>query len=563
MILKNDVSKLPVLAEGGEGIIYEYRNKLIKAYKPHVNLATKEKKVKLLMAKNLPSEIISPIDIVYNSRNKFIGYIMNKVDGEEFKKLSNKKFVKSNSITKKEILKMLDRLFEVLVSLHNQGIYIGDLNDQNILFDKNYNIFIIDCDSWSIDDEKCDVAMDLFKDPLLVSNNFDKKTDTYAFSVLSWKSLTRIHPFGGTTQSDMNIMERMRKGISVIDNSKVTIPKTIGSWAGLSPELINALKAIFENRSRELHGEIHDLSCHLKYCDVDKDYYYDKYNVCPVCDSSAKINRKPINQGVQSGLQLIELLLKSNIKAVIDETMYIDTDDNVVDIKSGRKCKHKNLIKYHFHSDGFLIEEDNNTIIIHSNKDYELDKKFKSRVILDDDKLYYISKQNTLTEVTITKNGNSFRNMCKCSDSCYFEVSKGKYCVVNYYRNKIIFDINGTNHIYNYNERITNYGIHYDCVSNKWLVILENDTNNFLTLVFKDSEIQYECDKIKYDCSLGNVCMSNSTIFFPIDGKIRGFAYVKDMFKDFQCSIVDYDSKLIKNGKKFIIVNDENIYALS
>ena len=75
--------------------------------------------------------------------------------------------------------------------------------------------------------------------------------------------------------------------------------------------------------------------------------------------------------------------------------------------------------------------------------------------------------------------------------------------------------------------------------------------------------IQYECDEIKYECSLGNMCISNSTIFFPIDGKIRGFAYAKDMFKDFQCGVVDYDSKLIKSGKKFIIVNDENIYALS
>jgi len=95
---------------------------------------------------------------------------MDKVDGEEFKKLSNKKFVKANGITKKEILAMLDRLFDVLAELHKQGIYIGDLNDQNILFDKHYDISIIDCDSWSIDSEKCDVAMDLFKDPLLVSN---------------------------------------------------------------------------------------------------------------------------------------------------------------------------------------------------------------------------------------------------------------------------------------------------------------------------------------------------------------------------------------------------------
>ena len=45
MILKSNITRLPVLAEGGEGIIYEYGDKLIKAYKPHVNMPTKEKKI--------------------------------------------------------------------------------------------------------------------------------------------------------------------------------------------------------------------------------------------------------------------------------------------------------------------------------------------------------------------------------------------------------------------------------------------------------------------------------------------------------------------------------------
>ena len=51
-------------------------------------------------------------------------------------------------------------------------------------------------------------------------------------------------------------------------------------------------------------------------------------------------------------------------------------------------------------------------------------------------------------------------------------------------------------------------------------------------------------------------------MFIPIDGKIRGFAYRKDIFKDFECAVVDADSKLIKRDKRFVIVNDENIYNL-
>lgn len=563
MILRTDLSKLPVLAEGGEGIIYEYQSQLIKVYKQNIRRDIKSKKVHALMKKKLPTGVVAPLDVVYDHNRNFVGYLMKRVNGEEFKKLSNKKFVTANGITKKEILYMLTQIFDILAELHKQNIYIGDLNDQNILFDKQYKVYVIDCDSWTIEDEKCEVAMDLFKDPLLKRNEFDEKTDIYAFSILAWKALTRIHPFGGTLQPDMNIMDRMKKGISVIDNKNVIIPRTINSWAGLSPELIDALKAIFENRSRELHSEIHELYNHLKFCNVDKDYYYDRYSVCPVCDSSAKINKKPISQGVQSGLQLIEMLVKNCIKLVINENMYIDKDNYIVNIHTGKKVKYKNLIKYHFHPDDILIEESNESFVIHSNKDYEFDKKYKTSIIVEYDKLYYISKQNTLTEVTITRNGNSIKNVCKCSNSCYFEISHGKYFVINYYHGKIVFNNNGMNCIYNYDGAILNYGIHYDELTCKWLVVIENEKNKFLVFVFCGNEIQYECDRIKFDCSLGNMCINNSTLFFPMDGKIRGFAYQKDLFKDFQCSAVNNDSKLIKSGKKFIIINDENIYSLS
>ena len=61
---------------------------------------------------------------------------MNKVQGEEFKKLCSKKYLKLNNITVKDISKMLFKLMEILKELHSQDIVIGDLNECNILFDK-------------------------------------------------------------------------------------------------------------------------------------------------------------------------------------------------------------------------------------------------------------------------------------------------------------------------------------------------------------------------------------------------------------------------------------------
>ena len=86
-----DFSKLSMLAEGGEGMIYEYKGKAVKCYKPHVDLAKKQRKIKLLMSKILPPEVVCPIEEVLDKKKQFVGYVMEKVQGEEFRMLSNKK----------------------------------------------------------------------------------------------------------------------------------------------------------------------------------------------------------------------------------------------------------------------------------------------------------------------------------------------------------------------------------------------------------------------------------------------------------------------------------------
>ena len=48
-----------------------------------------------------------------------------------------------------------------------------------------------------------------------------------------------------------------------------------------------------------------------------------------------------------------------------------------------------------------------------------------------------------------------------------------------------------------------------------------------------------------------------------MDGKIRGYAYQKDAWKDFLCEIVDTDSRLLRKGKGFYIINHENVYLLT
>lgn len=80
-------------------------------------------------------------------------------------------------------MEILVKIQDTVRDIHSAGVCIGDLNDQNILFDKTGNVYFIDCDSWSVEDEKCEVCMDLFKDPLMKGNDFSEETDTYAEAI--------------------------------------------------------------------------------------------------------------------------------------------------------------------------------------------------------------------------------------------------------------------------------------------------------------------------------------------------------------------------------------------
>lgn len=563
MPIKFDTTTQIPLTEGGEGYIYEYNGKIIKTFKPHIDIAAKERKVNALMKTNLPQSVIKPIDIVLDMRGIFIGYSMEKVTGEEFKRLSNRKFSTANNITTKDILSMLVKIKAVLESLHKQHIYIGDLNDQNILFDTVRNVYLIDCDSWSVGNDKCTVAMDMFKDPKLQEDNFNEDTDNYAFAVLAWKSLTRFHPFGGTMDPDTSILERMKRGISVIGRSEIKLPRVAKDWKGFSPDLITAFKKIFECQQRNLYGTLEDMESNLSYCQKDKEYYYSKFSSCPYCDSSAQVNRKPISQGSVGGLKLYAIYDGTKIKTVFDRYTYLDNYGIVVsgEYHANYRMGVRNYFadKRTFISDGDMSFE----IDMLSNlKKYHIEKKYKSAIEVCGNKIYYISRKNTLTQLEIMSNGNAIKNICKVSNTAYFAVSWENYCIVNYYTGKLIININGTNTVIDYNSDIVNYGIHHDDVTGKWLVILEYSHGKFNTYVINKGQVEYRADNIKYSCQLNCPCISNSTIFIPVDGKIRGFAYQKSAFKDFECSVVSEESKLIKEKNRFVVVNLENVYHL-
>ena len=566
MIIEDRILKQTPLAEGGEGIIHEYNNLIIKIYKDNVNKTEKLEKLKRLMSKNLPSNIIKPLDIIFNSRQQFLGYSMQKIEGEDFKRLGNKKFLKMNNITTKDILKMLVDIKITLEQLHKQNIYISDLNDCNILFDKSLNIYFIDVDSWSIDEYKCPVCMDSFKDPLLKNNNFSDTTDDFAFSILIFKALTKIHPFGGTMNPDMDILERMKNGISVIDNSKVTIPKTVKKWTFLSPKLLAEMKDIFNtNRRFLINQSLEDFYNNLKHCDKHSEYYYSKFNECPLCNEDAKVITAPIKVNTVNGVSYISMIFGTDISTILGQDSYLDINGYVVHKTSNNKIKYEFGNKYYFSTNGeiMFVIKDKVIEVKFNNNSYNFDKINRSEVVVKNNKMYYTNLNSTLVEVTIAKEGNFTKAISKVSFNNIFETYDDKnYFICNMYTGMKIINISGYNYTLNNDDKIVNYGIHFDVTSKQWLFVIENSKGKFITYVFDKNKITYQEDNIKYMSSLANMCFGNKIIFKAGDKIIKGFSYEKNLYKDFNCDIVNEDSKLIKEGNKFIVINDKEVYQV-
>lgn len=554
----NPSNKTP-LTEGGEGYIYEENGQIVKIFKTHIDLKSKEKKVDILIKATLPQCAVKPINKVLDNQGRFIGYCMEKVAGEEIKRLSNRKFCTANNADTKFVLGLLVKVKSALSEIHKQNIFIGDLNDQNILFDMSRNIYLIDCDSWTVGGEKCAVAMDLFKDPTLKADNFNADTDNYAFMVLAWKTLTRVHPFGGTMTPDIPILDRISKGLSVIDRN-VKVPRTSKSWIGFSPYLLEDFKKVFESGERELTESMEDFQRNLSYCKKDKEYYYNKFSSCPYCDNTASVNKKPLSQGIVGGLQLIAVYDGKNINTIFDRCTYLDNNGFVV--HGNMKTEYQTGVRYHFLDNTKMVEDMDDHFIIHSEKESQIEKKYRVPIVVDGNRIYYVSPSNVFTRIDVLEKGNAIKSICKTSNNVYFSIEDDDYCIVNYYYGKLIVNINGTNTEIDYDSDVQNYGLHRDSISGKWLMILENSKGIFVTYILKENEIEYHTDQIKYECSLANTCISNSTVYIPIDRKIRGFSYQKSAFKDFECSVVSEESNLEKEKNRFVIVNPENVYYL-
>ena len=210
------------LAEGGEGKVYTVKdnsNVVAKVYKSTLNsdyIDEQERKL-IAMVDNPPNKAILnqiswPIDVLYDSKNHFVGVILPKLDiGEElnvaYEYGSTAKY--SNMPWTHKII-IARNICIVLDAVHSAGHVVGDFNPRNICVDPNTGrVVFIDTDSYHINDNgtvyRCKFGMPEYlpveiqrkmkKDGLWAAP-FSRESDNFALAIHIFQLLMNgVHPF--------------------------------------------------------------------------------------------------------------------------------------------------------------------------------------------------------------------------------------------------------------------------------------------------------------------------------------------------------------------------------
>lgn len=174
------------ITAGRDGNIYlTSDNRILKMFTSNsfTFIKDREETLKSLKKMDLP-EVVKPKNLVYYD-GIFVGYIMDYLpEGDSLNS-------KLNELSFEEKIDKIKEIEDVVRSLHKKNIYVCDLNLDNMFFDKNGKITLIDCDSFVVKNNVINTMVaNKYKDPK--NKIVSEKSDLYAFAVTTLEILFNL-----------------------------------------------------------------------------------------------------------------------------------------------------------------------------------------------------------------------------------------------------------------------------------------------------------------------------------------------------------------------------------
>lgn len=225
-----------LIGDGGEGLVYKSskKNEVIKLIKPDNNgkmrIYTQNRLEQMVKMKINNSNVVWPIETVYNKKKQFIGFSMPYIKGIDLKRFTSSIVanvndsadeVNINSTNKKDLCKLILSFLDTLIYLHDKNIIIGDIKLENFMVKENdlTNLYFIDCDSYQLGNFPCLLVSPGFVPPEIDAINLGKQNcrfrtfgnENYAiFSLLFHLVFRAKPPYSQQIHDDAFVSETSR-----------------------------------------------------------------------------------------------------------------------------------------------------------------------------------------------------------------------------------------------------------------------------------------------------------------------------------------------------------------
>jgi serine/threonine protein kinase/rRNA-processing protein FCF1 len=266
------IKLLGEVAAGGEGTIYRTSidGLVCKIYHEDCLTQARKSKLELMLSRKITiTGVCWPTDILTTKDDKFVGYLMPLARGKILKTsvfagpLLKKHFP---SWTRLNLTRLAISVLKTIDQLHDLNIFIGDINPQNILVFDDWNISVVDTDSFQIQGFPCPVGTDTFTPPERQGQNFEtfirtKDDELFAVTTLLFMLLfPGKSPYSaqGGGEASENIKNRIFPYANQEDSSRNIKP--VGAWqfiwSHLHPDLKNDFLVVFHKGKRVEIGEM-------------------------------------------------------------------------------------------------------------------------------------------------------------------------------------------------------------------------------------------------------------------------------------------------------------------
>jgi serine/threonine protein kinase len=242
-----DLTKRDFVAAGGEGEVYRRARTAFKIYNGQTPCLPFSK-IQELSAISDPN-VITPKEIILNSRKKPIGYTMRHISNTyALCQIFTKAFKTRNNVTPETMLDLVKKMQKTISHIHSKGILIVDLNEMNFLVNKKMtDVYFIDVDSYQTKSFPATAIMPSIRDRH--SKTFNEMTDWFSFGIVSFQMFIGIHPYKGKHPTLKTIDDRMLANIPVF-HKDVRYPRVCMPFDFIPESYRDWYKAMFHRGER-------------------------------------------------------------------------------------------------------------------------------------------------------------------------------------------------------------------------------------------------------------------------------------------------------------------------